>query len=244
MTLGQACLCRSLIWREAFLATNQSGVLGGILLIGLFLVYFLPFMIAKKTGHPRSTPIFALNLLLGWTFIGWVVALVWSLSHPKQIVPDAAVRAASSAPSTAPTLGAVGFGAVGHRDSSGEWVGRVATPRAVRLQGDGELMFDIVGESFYDDALQFLLLEAEEETIKARLVRERDNPHDAFAVAVFLEDEKVGHLDRQHARLFREVFDLQFPDMAVEFLTEGRLIGFPGGKIGVKLDIRLPFRVV
>jgi hypothetical protein len=225
--------------REALLATNQSGVLGGIILIGLILVYFLPFMIAKKTNHPRSTPIFALNLLLGWTFVGWVAALVWSLSHPKQIMPDAAVRVSPPAPSPAPISGAVGY-----RDSAGERVGRVATPRAVRLQGDGELMFDIVGESFYDDALQRLMLEAEEDTIKARLVRERDNPHDAFAVAVFLDDEKVGHLDRQHARLFREVFDTLFPDMSVEFLTVGRLIGFPGGKIGVKLDIRLPFRVV
>ena len=221
------------------MATNQSGVLGGIILIGLILVYFLPFMIAKKTNHPRSTPIFALNLLLGWTFIGWVVALVWSLSHPRQIMPDAAVRASPTAPSPAPISGAVGY-----RDSSGERVGRVATSRSVRLQGDGELMFDIVGESFYDDALQRLILKAEEDTIRARLVRERDNPHDAFAVAVFLDDEKVGHLDRQHARLFREVFDTLFPDMSVEFLTEGRLIGFPGGKIGVKLDIQLPFRVV
>ncbi len=221
------------------MATNQSGVLGGIILIGLILVYFLPFMIAKKTNHPRSTPIFALNLLLGWTFIGWVVALVWSLSHPKQIMPDAAVRVSPPVPSPAPISGAVGY-----RDSSGERVGRVATSRSVRLQGDGELMFDIVGESFYDDALQRLILKAEEDTIRARLVRERDNPHDAFAVAVFLDDEKVGHLDRQHARLFREVFDTLFPDMSVEFLTEGRLIGFPGGKIGVKLDIQLPFRVV
>ena len=208
------------------------------LFLSLVSVYFVPVIIVSVRQHPNAASIIALNVLLGWTFLGWVVALVWSLSRFSDSSREIVNAPVQYATSPAPTLGAVG-----HRDSSGEWVGRVATPRAVRLQGDGELMFDIVGESFYDDALQFLLLEAEEETIKARLVRERDNPHDAFAVAVFLEDKKVGHLDRQHARLFRDVFDPQFPDMAVEFLTEGRLIGFPGGKIGVKLDIQLPFRI-
>lgn len=37
-------------------------------------IYFLPFVIAKIRGLPNRASIFALNLFLGWTLIGWVVA--------------------------------------------------------------------------------------------------------------------------------------------------------------------------
>jgi Superinfection immunity protein len=50
-----------------------------LLLISLA-VYFFPSFIASKRGHPQYSAIFVLNLLLGWTFIGWVAALVWSLT--------------------------------------------------------------------------------------------------------------------------------------------------------------------
>jgi hypothetical protein len=41
--------------------------------------YLLPFSIALYRGHPAVVNIFLVNLLLGWTVIGWIVALVWSL---------------------------------------------------------------------------------------------------------------------------------------------------------------------
>ena len=46
-------------------------------LVGLFL-YFLPFLNALFQRRTNTSAIFLLNLFLGWTFIGWVVALVWS----------------------------------------------------------------------------------------------------------------------------------------------------------------------
>jgi hypothetical protein len=52
-------------------------VLGGVL-------YMLPWAIAAGHKHRQATAIFALNLLLGWTFIGWVVALVWALTRPPR----------------------------------------------------------------------------------------------------------------------------------------------------------------
>lgn len=42
-------------------------------------VYFVPSFIAVNRNKRNKNAIFALNLLLGWTFVGWVVALVWSL---------------------------------------------------------------------------------------------------------------------------------------------------------------------
>nr|WP_231969877.1 superinfection immunity protein [Polynucleobacter necessarius] len=43
----------------------------------LSLFYFLPFAIAFRRAN--SGAIFALNLFLGWSLIGWVVALVWAM---------------------------------------------------------------------------------------------------------------------------------------------------------------------
>jgi hypothetical protein len=51
----------------------------GIFLLGM---YFLPAIIAAARQHRQTLAIFALNLLLGWSVIGWIIALVWSLTAP------------------------------------------------------------------------------------------------------------------------------------------------------------------
>lgn len=48
-----------------------------LLTLGLGL-YFLPTLVAGMRGHRNQDAICVLNLLLGWTFIGWVIALVWA----------------------------------------------------------------------------------------------------------------------------------------------------------------------
>jgi hypothetical protein len=50
---------------------------GGIFFL---LFYFVPTFIAVTRGHPNTAAIVALNILLGWSFLGWVAALVWSLT--------------------------------------------------------------------------------------------------------------------------------------------------------------------
>jgi hypothetical protein len=44
----------------------------------LLLLYFLPSIIGRNKAD--ATGIFLLNLFLGWTFIGWVIALFWACS--------------------------------------------------------------------------------------------------------------------------------------------------------------------
>lgn len=44
------------------------------------LLYFLPSIVAAKRNHKNMIPVFLLNIFLGWTFLGWVVALVWSFA--------------------------------------------------------------------------------------------------------------------------------------------------------------------
>jgi len=51
--------------------------MGTIIVFGLVLaVYFLPAFVGHKKR--AAAAIFVLNFFLGWTFIGWVVALVWA----------------------------------------------------------------------------------------------------------------------------------------------------------------------
>lgn len=51
-------------------------------LIVSIVIYFIPTIIAYKQKHYSLRNLFLVNLLLGWTFIGWVIAFVWAL------VPD------------------------------------------------------------------------------------------------------------------------------------------------------------
>ena len=44
-----------------------------------FVLYFLPSILALAHNKRDTVSIFVLNFLLGWTAIGWVVALVWAL---------------------------------------------------------------------------------------------------------------------------------------------------------------------
>lgn len=49
-------------------------------------IYLLPTMTAAFNRHRSLGAVFALNLLLGWTFLGWVAALVWSLTNQRERV--------------------------------------------------------------------------------------------------------------------------------------------------------------
>lgn len=65
----------------------------------LFLSYFIPTFIAFIRGHDSKWGIFLLNLLLGWSFIGWVIALVWSFSRAnsaQQMVINQSIEAQSN----------------------------------------------------------------------------------------------------------------------------------------------------
>ena len=46
----------------------------------LALLHFLPTVIALLRGHHNSFAILLTNLLLGWTVIGWIIALIWSFT--------------------------------------------------------------------------------------------------------------------------------------------------------------------
>ena len=43
-----------------------------------FIAYWVPTLAANSNRHRNRAAIGMLNLFLGWTFIGWLVALVWA----------------------------------------------------------------------------------------------------------------------------------------------------------------------
>lgn len=50
------------------------------LLIFVAGIYFFPTFVASRRRHNNTVAIGVLNLLLGWTVLGWIIALVWSLT--------------------------------------------------------------------------------------------------------------------------------------------------------------------
>jgi len=61
-----------------------------MMIAGILGLYFLPTITGYKKKNAGA--IFALNLLLGWTFIGWVVAFVWAatVDNSQQVIINTA----------------------------------------------------------------------------------------------------------------------------------------------------------
>ena len=51
-----------------------------------FVMYFLPSLIAIARSKRDIAGIVLLNFFLGWTMIGWVVALVWAVKTDMPVV--------------------------------------------------------------------------------------------------------------------------------------------------------------
>ena len=62
----------------------ELGAIGAIVILlamclGIF-IYFLPSFIASRRKTQSGCAIFIVNLLFGWSVLGWVVALIWALA--------------------------------------------------------------------------------------------------------------------------------------------------------------------
>ncbi|WP_419863601.1 superinfection immunity protein [Candidatus Poriferisodalis sp.] len=67
------------------LLANLDGVNLWVVALVLFVagcVYLLPSVVAASTRHRHTAAIAALNVLLGWTIAGWLIAFVWALVNP------------------------------------------------------------------------------------------------------------------------------------------------------------------
>jgi hypothetical protein len=53
-------------------------------IVGGAMLYFAPTLIALLRGHPNMAPIVVVNFFLGWSLIGWVVALAWAFTAQEK----------------------------------------------------------------------------------------------------------------------------------------------------------------
>ena len=53
-----------------------------VMFVGIGVAYLIPAFMAHAQPHPRERSIILLNLLTGWTGIGWLAALIWAVSGP------------------------------------------------------------------------------------------------------------------------------------------------------------------
>jgi len=56
-----------------------------ILISILIISYFLPTIVARWRYHQNTLSITVLNVFLGWTVLGWIVALVWACTAQRGI---------------------------------------------------------------------------------------------------------------------------------------------------------------
>lgn len=70
--------------------------------VGGLLLYFLPALIGGSKRN--ATAIFLLNLLLGWSLVGWVVALVWATKKEDEPTRVVVQQAPAEQPKTPPIL--------------------------------------------------------------------------------------------------------------------------------------------
>lgn len=47
-------------------------------------LYFLPATIAYQRAHHQRLAIFFVNLLLGWSVLAWIAALIWACTATRQ----------------------------------------------------------------------------------------------------------------------------------------------------------------
>ena len=63
----------------------MNAVFGGLLIAGLLALYFLPMIVAfSKGADVTGSVLVLLNVFLGWSIIGWIVALSIALGLPNR----------------------------------------------------------------------------------------------------------------------------------------------------------------
>lgn len=75
---------------------NDLNTFGSIAAMSVFItipwLYLLPVLEAYKRKKENATSVAMVNILLGWTLIGWVVAMLMAIKEPAEVVIKEAVE--------------------------------------------------------------------------------------------------------------------------------------------------------
>nr|WP_277988873.1 superinfection immunity protein [Ramlibacter ginsenosidimutans] len=85
-------------------ALNAFGTFVALLIfIDAPALYLLPTYEAWKNKHPNLASIALVNIFLGWSLVGWVVAVVWAYKKPEPVAIASPSSVAPSAPPVSPS---------------------------------------------------------------------------------------------------------------------------------------------
>lgn len=56
-----------------------------LFLLILLFFYFLPAVIASNRNTKHGGMIVFINLVFGWTVLGWIAALIWAIDGSKKV---------------------------------------------------------------------------------------------------------------------------------------------------------------
>lgn len=59
-------------------------MVGIFVFLFLFVLYFVPTIVANQRKKANFNSIFVINFFLGWTLVGWVIALAWAFAEDKK----------------------------------------------------------------------------------------------------------------------------------------------------------------
>jgi len=76
-----------------FQSSGGDATTGFVLLALVIFMYFIPAFVARKKRSFGS--VMVINLFLGWTIVGWVVALAWALKDDPKI-PQVIVQSSAN----------------------------------------------------------------------------------------------------------------------------------------------------
>jgi hypothetical protein len=84
---NRAIIPHSIFYCEG-LNVTPIWIVAGVLLIAVNIpLYFLPSLLARNKRN--KVAIFAVNLIFGWTIVGWFAVLLWALVADAQPLPVA-----------------------------------------------------------------------------------------------------------------------------------------------------------
>ena len=62
----------------------MSQILEGVAVLGALMLYLIPAIEADARNRDDALAITLVNVLLGWTVIGWIAALAWARHRPSE----------------------------------------------------------------------------------------------------------------------------------------------------------------
>ena len=72
-------------WHQTHAAPPYAGWMVAAILLVLAMLYFLPTLVARARGVHGVVAVAVLNLLIGWTVLGWIIALTMALVMERRI---------------------------------------------------------------------------------------------------------------------------------------------------------------